>query len=295
MGLALYGKLISKRDFIALDLPNGFLARWEPWLQGSMSAAMHEFGASWPQIFFTAPIWRFWFGSAVLGTQVLGVMMPSMDGVGRQFPLTLLATPEEGRIFRSLLHDPQTSWFEKAEDLLLSTLEDGITFDATSSALQALNLPLSAMVPDLPDGVSEFSGVTIAVGHPDADDAMPLSGLVAAQRARQDETRTLWWTIGGENYPPLAFEAAGLPPAALFAQMMRSRTPVIRSVPRPEAQVSNAPEAQAEDVPEIVADIPVAQANDADPAPEPIPDPEPIKDAAIEAVPSKSGGTPTLT
>lgn len=243
MALALYGKLISKRDFIAVDLPNGFLARWEPWLQGSMSAAMHEFGQGWPQIFFTAPIWRFWFGSAVLGTQVLGVMMPSMDGVGRQFPLTLLATPPQGRIFRSLLHDPQAGWFEKAEDFLLATLDDGASYESTIQAMKAHDLPAAAMIPDLPEGVSELAGVKIAVGHPDADYAMPLSGLLAAQRAAQDETRTLWWTIGGEHYPPLAFEAAGLPPASLFAQMMRSRTPVTRAVPRPETPAPEMPAA----------------------------------------------------
>ncbi|WP_164076542.1 type VI secretion system-associated protein TagF, partial [Stenotrophomonas maltophilia] len=45
----------------------------------------------WTAVFLKAPIWRFWCGSSVLGTSLIGALMPSVDGVGRYFPLTVLA------------------------------------------------------------------------------------------------------------------------------------------------------------------------------------------------------------
>ena len=39
MRCGLFGKLIAKRDFIALFAPKTFLAVWEPWMQGSIAAS----------------------------------------------------------------------------------------------------------------------------------------------------------------------------------------------------------------------------------------------------------------
>src|SRR5687767_13437663 len=91
MAKGLYGKLHAKRDFVAIGVPRGFLTCWEPWLQGAMSASRDDLAQGWQDAFLTAPIWRFWLGSALCGSPVLGAIMPSVDGVGRCFPLTAVA------------------------------------------------------------------------------------------------------------------------------------------------------------------------------------------------------------
>ena len=95
MRCGLYGKLPSKRDFIAIGTPRELLSVWEPWMQGGLSASRHSLGDHWKQAFLTAPIWRFWLGADLCGTTVLGAFMSSLDGVGRYFPLTLFAYPDE--------------------------------------------------------------------------------------------------------------------------------------------------------------------------------------------------------
>ena len=91
MQCGLFGKLSAKRDFVALSVPRDFLNAWEPWMQSCVSASRDSLGETWLESYLTAPIWRFWLGADICGATVTGAVMPSLDGVGRYYPLTLLA------------------------------------------------------------------------------------------------------------------------------------------------------------------------------------------------------------
>src|ERR1700758_755461 len=129
MQCSLYGKLPAKRDFIAIGAPRDFLHAWEPWLQGGVSAARHGLGERWQPAFLTAPIWRFWLGSQVCGRSVIGAFMPSLDGVGRYFPLTLFACADDNAAIPPPELDDQEAWFDGAEQFLMSTLDANRGFD----------------------------------------------------------------------------------------------------------------------------------------------------------------------
>ena len=247
MPAGLYGKLIAKRDFIAVDLPAGFLQKWEPWLQGMVTAANLRLGARWQQIFFTAPLWRFWLGAEVLGMPVIGVLMPSMDGVGRQFPLVLVTTAPEGQVFLPLADEPQSSWFGAAEDFLLSTLDDGVAFEATLAALAALPAPRSLPVPDEPETINRVNGAIVSwTRSPDRSED-PLSGLTIGRLKADDNAWSVWWTIGGETYPPTAMAVKGLPDEAQFLRLLAS--PV-----RPQAPIVDAPVTQEVAAASVIAE-----------------------------------------
>src|SRR4051812_19184869 len=141
MRCGLYGKLPSKRDFIAIGTPHELLSVWEPWMQGGLSASRDSLADNWRQVFLTAPIWRFWLGSELCGTTVLGAFMSSLDGIGRYFPLTLLAYPDRGSAIPPPELDPQNGWFAAAEEFLLSTLEQEATFETVTSGLARLVRP----------------------------------------------------------------------------------------------------------------------------------------------------------
>ncbi len=96
MPCGLFGKLPAKRDFIALNAPSDFLAVYEKWLQGGLTASRLELGNRWQEAYLNAPIWRFWLGGAHGGQTVAGAFMPSVDGVGRYFPLTVFAAASPG-------------------------------------------------------------------------------------------------------------------------------------------------------------------------------------------------------
>ncbi len=79
-------------DFVSRRLPASFV------LLGRMAAsrlclpAETELGAEWLETYLTSPIWRFALSGGVCGDRACaGIFMPSVDKVGRYFPLTLAA------------------------------------------------------------------------------------------------------------------------------------------------------------------------------------------------------------
>jgi type VI secretion system protein ImpM len=222
MRRGLYGKLPSKRDFIAIGTPRELLDLWEPWMQGGISASRHSLGDNWKQAFLTAPIWRFWLGADLCGTTVLGAFMPSLDGVGRYFPLTLFACPDEGSAIPPPEFDPQDAWFAAAEEFLLATLEQDTTFETVTTGLERLVRPSDDNpVARRDDTIALQGGMAAQVG----ERALPevLASLRLADHANVYAGATFWWTVGGNGYPPLALSARRMPAPFQFAAMLTGR------------------------------------------------------------------------
>jgi type VI secretion system protein ImpM len=222
MRCGLYGKLPSKRDFIATGTPRELLSIWEPWMQGGLSASRHSLAENWQQVFLTAPIWRFWLGAELCGTTVLGAFMPSLDGVGRYFPLTLFAYPDEGAAIPPPELDPQEAWFAAAEEFLLSTLEQDTTFEGVTSGLSQLVRPSDDNPVPRPDDMIALQGGMVAQVC-----ERPLPDLFASLRLADHASvyagATFWWTIGGEGYRPLAMSARHMPTPFQFTEMLTGR------------------------------------------------------------------------
>src|SRR5690606_39018525 len=91
-----YGKLPSRGDFVSRRLPQPFVATWDAWLQQGIAASQAALGQRWLDVYLTSPIWRFALAPQVCGgAAYIGVLVPSVDRVGRYFPLTAaLALPK---------------------------------------------------------------------------------------------------------------------------------------------------------------------------------------------------------
>src|SRR5450759_3741976 len=162
MRCSLFGKLAAKRDFIALFAPRDFLNAWEPWMQGCVSASRESLDASWQQAYLTAPIWRFWLGADICGATVVGAFMSSLDGVGRYYPLTLFAYADPGSAIAPPDIDAHDKWLAAGEDLLLSTLDKDLSFDAITSSLDQLTAPAQLSTGSPLEGMSILKEGTIA-------------------------------------------------------------------------------------------------------------------------------------
>jgi type VI secretion system protein ImpM len=217
MNCSLYGKLPSKRDFVAVRAPRAFLDPWEPWLQSAISSSRNELGEDWQSAFLMAPIWRFWLGSNLCGRSTIGAFMPSLDGVGRYFPLTVFACADDGTSIAPPELDPQESWFAAAETFLMSALDQDMTYDVVSARLDQLIPPAQggAALPQTGSGVdaAAFAGGGDSLG-----------GTFEALRLRQHDdvyaAASFWWTIGGESYPPRALAAKHMPDPYIFSRML---------------------------------------------------------------------------
>lgn len=220
MPCGLFGKLPAKRDFIAVNIPHEFLSVWEVWLQGGMSASKIAMTRDWLPAYLSAPLWRFWIGAGVCGRPVTGVIMSSVDGVGRHFPLTVFACGEAQDMFALPAEGTNTQWYDGAEDFLLNTLEPGADYDMTIEALESLPLPVRSVAPGADSAVVDIMRASAI--RVDSIELLPeaCTRLETEERRRDYLSRTFFWTVGGESYAPACIMADGLPDPNVLGPML---------------------------------------------------------------------------
>jgi type VI secretion system protein ImpM len=223
MRCGLFGKIQAKRDFIAVGTPRSFLDVWEPWTQSAISASRSQLGREWQPAFLTAPVWRFWLGSDLCGKTVLGATMASMDGIGRHFPLTLIALASETESLAPPEIDPQDRWFAAAESFLYMTLEKDCSFEDIKLALESLPLPAAVKPGEAPQGALQLSRGASLARVASASFVNAFANARAAGHGLIYASTTCWWTAGGENYAPLTLTALRMPDPYLYAGMLTGR------------------------------------------------------------------------
>ena len=118
-----YGKLPSHGDFLRRRASEGFVRAWDAWLQEGLSASRAALGDQWLDVYLTSPAWRFACAAGVAGpTTVAGVIAPSVDRVGRYFPVTVVAELPPDVDVLSLAVDAAV-FFDAAEQVVIETLE----------------------------------------------------------------------------------------------------------------------------------------------------------------------------
>jgi len=215
-GYGAYGKMPSLADFFRINTPAGFVSVWDNWLQENILCSRQSLGASWDACYLSAPIWRFTLSAGLAGPdKILGVLMSSVDTVGRQFPLTLLA-PVAGESSALADHFLADAVFGELELLALDMLEDGRTRDGLQARLSDLPLPQSSAQTAL---CSNGSNLVMKNGN---------SAGIASDLASARFTRPSIWCTEIDGQPrtmiceklPGQYEALGLfdPNAAIWTE-----------------------------------------------------------------------------
>lgn len=156
-----FGKIPALGDFFRADLPQGFVDPWDRWLQEGIVTVKGHLGDRWQDCYFSAPLWRFTLSPGIVGASaMLGVMMMSVDRVGRQFPLTLATQVPDGQS-ALLQHALSGQTFVDLENLALDALEDGMTRDILVGRLADITAP-SGPVP--PVRVEQSKGGLVVMG-----------------------------------------------------------------------------------------------------------------------------------
>ncbi|MEZ5574267.1 MAG: type VI secretion system-associated protein TagF [Candidatus Competibacteraceae bacterium] len=143
-----FGKLPSRGDFIGRHLPKSFVGPWDSWLQTAVAHSRDQLGENWQEYYCTSPVWRFALGPGLCGPAAYaGIMMPSMDRVGRYYPLAIAAALAPGWPLFTLPASGE-AWFRQAERLALAALErDELDLDQFSQQVAALGAPLADDLP----------------------------------------------------------------------------------------------------------------------------------------------------
>ena len=188
-----FGKIPSVGDFFRINAPPGFASVWDEWLQRCLVSGAHGYGPRWDGLYMSVPIWRFCLSPGVAGpAAILGVLMPSVDRVGRRFPLTLMAPlPDMASALRTHFH--QSDLFQELETVSLSVLDEDISKDMLADKLSTLAL----------SGAPESAQCRVAPGASiscKARDMAQVTTILAAEMlGKSFEAPTIWSTTMEED------------------------------------------------------------------------------------------------
>lgn len=206
----LFGKVPAHGDFISRQLPGDFLKVWDEWLQCVVAGSKERLGDSWLDIYLTSPIWRFALRPGVVdGNAWAGVLVPSVDSVGRYFPLTLaVQIPAHTDIFSLLSESPE--WYAQLEAVALAALHEQQNADSLLMALE--NTQAAGVTTQVRFGVT---GSQVCLGNKNS-----LFSSMLNQSHRDSVPFSLWCAGENENMPATSLFASGLPSPDEYVSML---------------------------------------------------------------------------
>lgn len=223
-----YGKLPCRGDFLQRRVSQEFVDVWDAWLQRCLAESIRHMQERWLEAYLTSPVWRFVLSPGICGDGAYGgVMVPSVDRVGRYFPLTIVASWEPEDCALAVACGAH-AWFDRAEELALDAPEAS-DFDLFDGRV--------AQLPALGNGQDAAEAAALRV-HLDRTDVaaevmrwrVPLRSVHSLQRAvnllaareleRALQPLSLWWSDGSKDTEPTWVCQRGLPPPEAFAGML---------------------------------------------------------------------------
>lgn len=226
-----HGKLPSLGDFASRRLTPGFLAVWDTWLAQGMQQLRQRDPAGWLDAYLASPTRRFLLMPGVLGGPAAGaaawagVLMPSVDRVGRYFPFTIVQ-PVPG-LPASAQQIPQLwRWLGQLDELAADALHDDWPVDRLESELARLAGPgdpalaVQATVPTLAGAATataalpQTPGALVALPLPPGLDVGQQIGLQAQALWQQQAQGLAYWYASTDLLAPSLLVSRGLPASA---------------------------------------------------------------------------------
>ena len=218
MPAGVYGKYPGKRDFVATNVPRSVLAPLEAWLQGGMASSRESLGRAWEGAYLVQPIWSFWIGASVTGVDCAGALVPSVDRIGRHFPLVILAHagPETAGLapWRRIM---SSEWPASVHERLLSALGDHPPSEQ-QMLIDGLSDP-EAADKTIPEGAAPIgNGHRIIIQGAESEPAA--EAVASIHHLTCDTMRSIWWTGGSGLVPAQIVTFIGMPDISFMAAMM---------------------------------------------------------------------------
>jgi len=231
--VGLYGKLPCRGDFLQRRAPQEFVDLWDAWLQECIHESRQQLQDAWLDTYLTGPVWRFVLSAGVCGQHAYaGILVPSVDRVGRYFPLTVVAQLDAGHCPLEVACS-SAALFESAEALVLDALAaEALDFDTFDEQIALLRDQLRR------DAAREAAQLAVSLEQSEfpsrpAQWHMPLGAVESLQSAvnalawremnRGMQPLALWWTQGSSAVAPSWLTTQGLPGARAFVAMLTGK------------------------------------------------------------------------
>lgn len=215
----LFGKLPMHGDFVHRNLSSSFISCWDEWMQHYIAGSKEQIGEQWLDVYLTSPIWRFVLSPGVIDEKHwAGILMPSVDQVGRYYPFSvLLALPDNINPLEYL--SLRNNWYEGVEALSLKALDGEYDIDELLNELGSLSLDFNFSYH------SSGQRMESAALHFDMEYEEQLPSSVYAHFLdsiikQSLNSYSMWTTQGSDLIEPCVFCAQGLPSSANIPAML---------------------------------------------------------------------------
>ena len=218
--MGIYGKLPSHGDFLIRNLGRSFTEPWDQWLQQGIMASQAQLEGQWLENYLVSPIWRFALSENICGEQCwAGVVMPSVDRVGRYFPLTIAAPLPPKSNLLGLFRDHQI-WFSQCEKLALDALNEVCSLDQLLQNISDLDIPDLLPAPTS-EQQCQRSPLAWRLSLKSVDQLSDcVSDLGHNLLVESMNDYSLWCHEGGGGQPSSLLACDGLPPVQGYAALL---------------------------------------------------------------------------
>jgi type VI secretion system protein ImpM len=185
-----------------------------------VQTSRQQLGEQWLNTYLTAPVWRFAWSPGIAGPHWwMGVLMPSVDNVGRYFPLVVAQAsphaPDSGQD-----HTALQRWMDHVAQAAMSTLQPGVNVETFETRLMgapawAANPPPAAPTLRRLVGRDRYQGAA----HPSLSHW--LEGVADQSLHTQVQGQSLWWLPDSGHGGGSLSMGPGLPGADHFIDLLQ--------------------------------------------------------------------------
>jgi type VI secretion system ImpM family protein len=143
-----YGKLPSNGDFLSRNLSHEITLSIDEWFQISMTQLRHRL-PDWSYFFNSSPSWFFLVPCNFFSTKAYaGYIAPSIDRVGRCFPLIILKEIHKDVVLNI---DSLQQWYLSTETIVQNCLRSNVSADELMISLDKIEMQSKPTVKELQD------------------------------------------------------------------------------------------------------------------------------------------------
>lgn len=206
---AWYGKLPALGDFASRRLDPWAIEAWDDWLSRGL-AGWRAQDPAWLEAYLAGPCWRFLLSPAALSPQapaMAGALLPSVDRVGRYYPLLLVHTLPAWPLPLATLAGVW-GWLGPLGEAAAGAMLDDWSVDQLEQALAGLGLPEPA----------------------DGEETLPLPAWVPPLALGAAAGTTWWWCDDGAGRAA-GIAAPGLPEGDAFRHLIAGDLDALAGLP----------------------------------------------------------------
>lgn len=226
-GTGFYGKMPDQGDFVSRQLAHAFVQRWDEWLQQCLAHCRTALGAEWDRLYRDAPVWRFLLAPGTCGTSAwAGLVQPSVDRVGRYFPLTVAAElPSDVEVLDTMIR--ASAWYDAIERIAALAFDNQITVEGMERSLSAVPFPIQAIAyadsaeDTLPIAAREVQAMK--VGCPNGQDLGSVRNALREDQVSVGHNHCVWFNTNSGDMERVVLVTRTLPLSALSQALFDGR------------------------------------------------------------------------